>query len=214
MDLEGNIIEEKVVQGLNAPKGMAIYKDKLYVTDIDTLVEIDLNSYNIAGRYGSREAIFLNDVTVSATGEVYITDTFGNKIFKLEDNQLTIFIDDKNLDNPNGITFNNGKLLLVSWSLPPNGGSGSFKEIALDGSNIDRVAGKIEGLDGIEAISREEYFVTCFKTGSLYYVDSGSFIKLFSNSEGYADLTYLKNKSKVIIPQMVENKVLILNVDI
>jgi hypothetical protein len=44
---EGKILNPAWVTGLNAPKGMAISSGKLYVTDIDHLIEIDLATSKI-----------------------------------------------------------------------------------------------------------------------------------------------------------------------
>jgi len=38
----GNLIQLEWVTGLNAPKGMGVYQDLLYVTDIDELVVINI----------------------------------------------------------------------------------------------------------------------------------------------------------------------------
>ena len=42
VDLNGKILKLKWIKGLNAPKGLAISKGKLYVGDVDQLVEIDI----------------------------------------------------------------------------------------------------------------------------------------------------------------------------
>ena len=47
----GEIIEQEWVTGLNAPKGMTVMDGKLYVTDVDALVEIDLASGEILNTY-------------------------------------------------------------------------------------------------------------------------------------------------------------------
>src|SRR5690606_4618185 len=48
---EGEIQEREWVNGLNAPKGMGIMDGKLYVTDIDEVVEIEIESKKITNRY-------------------------------------------------------------------------------------------------------------------------------------------------------------------
>lgn len=204
-DLQGNIIEKKMISNLNGPKGMAIRNDFLFVSDINSLVKINLETKKVEKKYEVKEGQFFNDVAINSNGDVFITDTWANRIYKLENNELIIYTEDSMLDNPNGITFDNDKLYLVSWGKPDGGKEGSLKEIANNGSEILRKAGRIEGLDGIEVISTNEYFVTCFITGSFYYVKNGVFNKLFRTSEGTADLEYIKDKNLVIIPQMTRN---------
>ena len=40
--LDGTVIEQKWIDKLNAPKGLTISKDKLYIADVDELVEVDI----------------------------------------------------------------------------------------------------------------------------------------------------------------------------
>ena len=61
LDSNGKIKNLKWVTGLNAPKGMAIYKTKLFVSDIKQLVEIDIKSGKILKKY--------DDVIIIAGGE-------------------------------------------------------------------------------------------------------------------------------------------------
>ena len=44
VSLDGKMQEAEWVKGLNAPKGLVMHGDKLYVSDVDQLVEIDVNS--------------------------------------------------------------------------------------------------------------------------------------------------------------------------
>ena len=45
--LDGSIIKKKWIDKLNAPKGLTISKDKLYIADVDELVEVDIASAKI-----------------------------------------------------------------------------------------------------------------------------------------------------------------------
>ena len=45
---EGKVIELRWITGLNAPKGMGKFKGKLYVSDIDQLVEIDSTRHRLS----------------------------------------------------------------------------------------------------------------------------------------------------------------------
>src|SRR5207245_3931772 len=48
---DGTVINARWTNGLNAPKGMALLNGKLYVADVDELVEINQNDGKIAKRY-------------------------------------------------------------------------------------------------------------------------------------------------------------------
>ena len=74
VSLSGKIIQEKWVIGLNAPKGLAIHDRTLYTADIDELVAIDIDSGRIINKFKVDDAKFLNDVTASENGDVYVSD--------------------------------------------------------------------------------------------------------------------------------------------
>lgn len=207
-DLEGNIVEEMMVTGMDAPKGMAIVNNRLYVSDIDTLVEIDLENNKIVNRYKSSEGKFFNDVTANTNGEVFVTDTGANRIYRLKNEELELFCENSKLDSPNGIAFDNDQLIMVSWGLPEDGETGSLKSISSDGKVVKRFGENREALDGIEVITNDKYLVTGFMSGSLYLVQEGTFTELLKVSEGTADLEYIQKSGMIFIPQMSQNKLL------
>ena len=82
----GSIIELNWVTGLDAPKGIAISNDnsKLYVSDITDLIEIDIANGKIIKRYNAPGSAFLNDVVSDNQGNIYVSDTGTNTIYKLD----------------------------------------------------------------------------------------------------------------------------------
>src|SRR6476619_4289162 len=62
--LDGKIIATDWVSGLNSPKGIGIYKGKLYVADISSIVVIDIKKGAIDKTIPVRGAEGLNDVSV------------------------------------------------------------------------------------------------------------------------------------------------------
>ena len=61
--LDGTVIEKKWIKSLNAPKGMTISNDKLYIADVDELVEVDIASKKITNKYKGYGSVCMNDVT-------------------------------------------------------------------------------------------------------------------------------------------------------
>jgi streptogramin lyase len=83
----GSIVELNWIVGLNAPKGMAIYNNsKLYVSDITDLVEIDTVNGQIIKRLNAPGSAFLNDVASDRLGNMYVSDTVTNTIYKMDRN--------------------------------------------------------------------------------------------------------------------------------
>jgi hypothetical protein len=54
---KGKMVNLKWMTGLDAPKGAAIHDGKLFVTDIDRLVEIGIDVGEIANTYTDDKAI-------------------------------------------------------------------------------------------------------------------------------------------------------------
>ena len=76
INLDGRIKKLRWVTGLNAPKGMGIFQDTLYVTDIDRVHAIDMGSGKIKSTWNVEGAKFLNDIAIDQKGTVYITDMY------------------------------------------------------------------------------------------------------------------------------------------
>jgi len=115
---------------LNAPKGLALIGDTLWVADIDavrafnvhtgaTVATVDLSSYH---------ALFLNDICVGGDGALYVTDTGiqpsgggmapvagSQRIFRIDaSHRATIALASDSLHWPNGITWDkSGKRFIV-----------------------------------------------------------------------------------------------------
>ena len=80
----GKIIDTVWITGLNAPKGMGIVGNKLYVADMLDVIVIDIAKGKIEKKIRIDSAKGLNDITVTSKGIIYISDSRGNKILRLE----------------------------------------------------------------------------------------------------------------------------------
>ncbi len=73
--LDGKIKNLKWATGLDAPKGMGLFNNNLYVADISRLVTIDTKTGKVTQTLEIEGAKFLNDVTVDKAGNVYVSDS-------------------------------------------------------------------------------------------------------------------------------------------
>src|SRR5436190_9385058 len=69
--LDGKIISVDWVSGLNAPKGLGMYKGKLYVADITDVAVIDIRKGAIEKLIPIEGAENLNDISVGSDGVVW-----------------------------------------------------------------------------------------------------------------------------------------------
>ncbi len=211
---DGQIIQLKWVEGLHAPKGMVISGNKIYVSDIDHLVEIDINHGKISDKWKAEGAMFLNDTAIDDAGNIYVSDMVGNSIYRLSDNQLELWIKDDDLPGPNGLLVRDGKLLVATWGVMTKGFStsvaGHLKTVSLDSKKISSLgSGAVVGnLDGLESDGNNSFFVTDWMAGSLFRINSsGDADLLLDLNKGSADHEYIQSKGLVVIPMMLDGKI-------
>jgi sugar lactone lactonase YvrE len=214
VDLEGNITELKWVEGLNSPKGLAMFEKKLYVSDIAELVEIDINSGKILNKYSAPGANFLNDVTVDNVGNVYISDMFLDKIYQLNKvGQLITWLYTPELEAPNGLHYENDQIIVGSWGHLTNGFApsvvGHLKTVSIESKKIKSLgnAKPVGTLDGVESDGNGAYFVTDWAGGNLLHISAdGNFKVIAKLVKGAADHEVIYEKNMIIVPLMNDNK--------
>jgi len=109
---------------MNAPKGMGLSKDTLYVTDIDRLHAVDVQTGKIQFTVDVPGAKFLNDIGIAADGKVYVSDMVTGKIHVLEDKKLPEFVDLKSFKGSN-VFFRIPDLVCRRLQVLASGGGGA-----------------------------------------------------------------------------------------
>ena len=172
----GEVVERHWVKGLNAPKGMGVDGGKLFVTDIDRFLVIDLGSGEILEQFSPSQAQFLNDVSVSDNGDVYVSDMMGNAIYRYDGEALTRWIEDDRLMHPNGVLADDGSLLVAGWGAPiaadfSTEKAGSLIRIGFQDKALTQVAGgeQLGNLDGVAKIG-EQLLVNDWMNGLLFRI--------------------------------------------
>jgi len=212
--LDGTILSKKWVIGLNAPKGLAIYEGTLYVSDIDTLVAIDIASATISNSYQVDDAKFLNDVAADKDGKIFVSDMVLNRIHCLCDGQFIIWLESPELENPNGLHTEGDHLILGAWGVMTEGFTtevpGHLKSISISDKSITSLGGApIGNLDGVESDGMGGYYVTDWMTGKLFQINKSGDAKLLLELEqGMADHEVILEKNLIILPMLNSNKVL------
>jgi DNA-binding beta-propeller fold protein YncE len=196
---------------------MVIYNNnKLYVSDITDLVEIDIANGKIIKRLNAPGSAFLNDVASNNQGNIYVSDTGTNTIYKLDTNlkdntSLQVRLQNPELNGPNGLHFDNNKNKLIVVS---KFGAG-MKVVDLENKTISSLGKEgrttpVGGLDGIESDATEtHYYVTDNPAGKVYTVNAdgtgyGTLIDL--QRQGTADLEFIPGQNMIVIPIMQDNK--------
>lgn len=200
LNSDGSAKNLQWVKNLNAPKGMALSNGKLYVSDIDQLVEIELASGKISNRYDAPDAVFLNDVAASDDGTVYVSDTRTAKIHMLNNGKLTEWLSGAPLESPNGLFAENGKLYI---------GDVSIFEVDVKSKKIKEFIADAGGVDGLEKNNKGE-FVFSNWPGRVFIHRNGKNVKLLDTTEqkiNTADLDYSLKLNLVLVPTFFDNKI-------
>lgn len=221
----GSIVKLNWITGLNAPKGMAVNDNnsRLYVSDITNLVEIDIDGKKIVKIFNAPGSAFLNDVAMDSQGNIYVSDTVTNTIYKLDrdvnnsnNTTLQAWLRSPQLNGPNGLHVDNSKNRLIVASLGEMSKPGAgIKVVDLKNKSISSLGQEgstspFGGLDGIESDATEtHYYVTDNPAGRLYDVNANgteysTLIEL--GTQGTADLGFIPSQSIIIIPIMQDNK--------
>ena len=197
---DGTVKELEWVTGLDAPKGLAIYDGKLYVSDIDRLVEIDIESARVVSRYHTPGAVFLNDVAACENGMIYVSDTRTAKIHRLDQGRLSLWMEGPPFETPNGLFTENGKLYV---------GDKNIYEVNLETKEVITIISDAGGVDGLEKNNQGE-FVYSNWPGRIFIHRNGKSIKLLDSTAqklNTADLGFALELDLVLVPTFFDNRV-------
>ncbi len=199
LDIDGKIKNLHWVTGLNAPKGQAIHDGTLYVSDIDELVIINIKDAKITSKVKLPNAKFLNDVTASEDGTVFVTDMRDNKIYVLANGKLNLWLEDKLIINPNGLWAEKGKLYI---------GTEKILQADLNTKEIKVLAENCGGIDGLEKLESGDFIYSNWP-GRIFVTKGAESIKLLDtvDKQNTADIDYVPGKKLVIVPTFSGNSV-------
>ncbi len=197
---DGKIIAAEWVTGLNAPKGMGIINNKLYVADIDRVVVIDINKGAVVQTIPVDGAQGLNDIAIDKKGIVYVSDSQTKKIHRIVNGAATAWLE--NLQGPNGVLCVGDDLYVLD--------NGGMYKAEKDKSLTKITDGMDGGTDGIENVTGKDFIVSCW-SGSIWYVQAdGSKEHLLDTRDqniNSADIGYDAKNRIVYVPTFWKNSI-------
>ncbi|HEX6052207.1 MAG TPA: hypothetical protein VFZ21_23240 [Gemmatimonadaceae bacterium] len=199
---------------LDAPKGMAISGDTLWVADIDKL----RGFHRVTGAplgtvdFASLGAVLLNDVAVGPGGELRVTDTGIRmteigvwfvgpaRVFAIGAGAtIRTVAEGPAAGQPNGIAWDStaGRWVVVSfdrfrWDVRSMSGSG----------RVDSLFSRMRPgqLDGVEVLPRGGILYSSWADSSLHLLESGRDTQVIHGLRAPADLGFDTRRNRVAIP--------------
>ncbi|GAB6094867.1 hypothetical protein JCM14469_11190 [Desulfatiferula olefinivorans] len=206
LSLTGEILQLKWATGLDAPKGAAIYGQRLYVSDIDRLVEIDLVTGDITAAYPAPGAVFLNDVAADRAGNIYVSDMDEQQsaVWRLSGKTFAVWLKTPEIRSPNGLHMEEDKLMVG------NSGDGTIKSVRLSDQTIVNFAVVGSGIDGLRPDGKGNFIVSDWKGATRLVPPAGPATVLLDTTDAgiqSADLEYVADKKLLLIPTFFNHKV-------
>jgi sugar lactone lactonase YvrE len=200
--MDGKVTELQWVKGMDAPKGLGLFNGKLYVTDIDKIHEIDVNSGKITKTHKAEGAKFLNDITIDSVGTVYASDSGTGDILVIENGKLSKWT--TGLNGPNGLLVENGTMLAALWA------GNALQTLDMASKQATMKTDSVPEADGIEALGDGSYIVSSW-SGMVHYIDKDSklftLLDLRADSVNSADIDYIQDKNLLLVPTFSHNTV-------
>ena len=215
-----NVMKKLVESGkavtLNAPKGLAITGDTLWVADIDVVHAINKKTGALVANIPIQGATFLNDVAVGPDGAVYVTDTgikFDatgnithpgvNRIFRIAGRKVTTVAEGDSLNNPNGLTWDKAG---NRWLLAPFGGMDG-QALTNGAKNPTKLASGPGQYDGIEILSDGRILVSSWADSAVHVIIGNMMSKAIPGVSAPADIGVDTKRMLVAIPRFNDKKV-------
>lgn len=198
---------------LNAPKGMAIRGDTLYVADIDSVRRFVRTTGRPAGAIGFPGATFLNDIATDSNGTLYVTDSGLKPDFSSSgtdavwrftpDGQTSKLIEGSVLGAPNGIAFRGQDAFVVTF------GSGEIYQLGPNNNRQVVLPGDPKRqLDGIVFTKDGGYLFSSWGDKTVHRVAAnGATSAAATDVESPADIGYDAKRDRVLIPLFSKNEV-------
>jgi len=198
---------------LNAPKGLALKGDTLFVSDIDSVRAFHRTSGEPLGAYGVPGASFLNDLAVGSDGTLYVSDSglapdFSSSgtdaVHRFEGGRSVVVAEGERLAGPNGLALDGDDLLVAPFA------SNEVLRVPPGGDSISTAATLPGGqLDGIVRLGDGSLLVSSWESQAVYRVPAtgGTATVVVEGIPSPADIGYDARRQRVLIPVFTEDRV-------
>lgn len=217
---DGKVIDLKWIESgknkvlLNAPKGMAVSSDRLYVADIDIVRIFNRKTGAPIGYAKIPGATFLSGLTIAPDGRVLVSDTGlvpgpgglersdSDAVYAIgRDKKVRLIAKSKNLSGPNGLAPAGQRMWVVSF------GSGEIYSIDTKGRTNHVQQLPKGGLDGIVFVG-EEALISSWMGNAIYRgKPGGEFRPVVDDVRSPSGIAYDYKRGRLIVPLLFDDEV-------
>lgn len=204
---------------LNSPKGMTILNDVLYVTDVDSIIGIDVRTKKVVwGRmfFGTK---YLNDILARDENTLYVSATDANQIYEIDllSDSVRVIGGSSTPRAPNGLGADLVSSFLFIVSFGEDKESGEIGRLNMRTNEYETVFNEMGKFDGV-FYSNGRYYISDWGLngkGRLFVYDiRRDGLREIKPDSGYfqgpADFFYDFATRRIWLPCMLENAVYIL----
>ncbi len=202
---DGNIDKLEWVPGLNAPKGMGLIGNLLYVSDIDEIVEIDVLNRKILQRYPVPGSKFLNDITCDEGERVFVSDMQDQKIYVLYDGKVSLWLADPRLEGVNG---------LLTWDAWDEDAFAGVKNAILriydEGRSVEEWISETGSIDGLVTDGKGNFLFSDWAGRVYRAAPHEKPVKLLDTTPvkiNAADIDFILSRDILLVPTFFDNRV-------
>ncbi len=181
LSLDGEMVDRQWLAGLNAPTGLAVQGETLWVVDFDRLVEVDIPTASVRRSYPVADTDpLLNDISVGPDGNVFVTGSASNTIYRLSDDQLLAWRrDDEILRFANGISVSADHVIVAAYHL--------VKIDRSDGTITEPIGDPehLYDLESVVSLCPGRYLISVIGNRPLYSLEAGGRTVAIASHEPY-----------------------------
>jgi sugar lactone lactonase YvrE len=181
---------------LDAPKGMAIVGDTLWIADITSIRGINVLDGSLVASILVPGAVFLNDIAYGTDGALYITDSGieftaagmshpgPDRVFRLLGREVTESLRFADASGPNGIAMDleHGNLVIVPLA------SSTIYRWTIGDSLADSVASGPGSFDGVVVLADGRVLISSWADSTVHVLDGDVLSPLLRGLPAPADL--------------------------
>lgn len=201
MDTDGTVIDLHWVDGLNEPRGMGIYENRLFATDMDRIIVIDIEKGELVESIPVEGAVFLNDLAIDKEGTVYFSDSRAGKLQYYKDGEIIDWFPE--YPNPNGLLDAGENIIVCATS------SKEIRRVNKTTGEYEVIATGING-DGIEHSGIQDYYIVTEWEGRMHLINNDTIQTVLDSSKekiNSADIGYHLDKKIIYVPTFFDNRV-------